>query len=125
MQIAVAIVRTLIGLLFLMASVTYFLNLVPEPELTGGMKTFSEGLTASGYLMPLVKIIELLCGIAFLSGRFVPLAIVLIAPVVLNILLVNVFLAPEGLPIAIALFAGILFLAYTCRSNYQTLFAVK
>jgi hypothetical protein len=75
--------------------------------------------------MPLVKTIELLCGIAFVSGRFVTLAIVLIAPVVLNILLINIFLAPEGLPIAIPLFAGILFLAYACRENYQTLFAVK
>lgn len=125
MKIAIIVVRTLIGLLFLMASATYFLNLVPEPELTGEMKTFSEGLTASGYLMPLVKTIELLCGIAFVSGRFVTLAIVLIAPVVLNILLINIFLAPEGLPIAIPLFAGILFLAYACRENYQTLFAVK
>ena len=125
MKIAIIIVRTLIGLLFLFASVTYFLNLVPQPELTGKMKLFSDGITASGYLMPLVKTIELLCGIAFVSGRFVPLAIVLIAPVVLNILLINVFLAPEGLPIAIPLFAGILFLAYSRRNNYETLFAVK
>lgn len=35
MKIAIIIVRTLIGLLFLFASVTYFLNLVPQPELEG------------------------------------------------------------------------------------------
>lgn len=125
MKIAIIIVRALIGLLFLFASVTYFLNLVPEPELTGKMKLFSEGIAASGYLMPLVKTIEMLCGIAFVTGKFIPLAIVLIAPIAVNILLVNVFLAPEGLPIVIPLFAGILFLAYCYRKNYETLFAVK
>ena len=41
------------------------------------------------------------------------------------ILLVNAFLAPEGLPIAIPIFAGVLFLAYACRNNYETLFAFK
>ena len=125
MKIVIVIVRTLIGLLFLFASVAYFLNLVPQPELAGRMKLFTDGINASGYLMPLAKTIELLCGVAFVSGRFVSLAIVLIAPVVLNILLINVFLAPEGLPIAIPLFAGILFLAYVYRKNYEPLFAAK
>lgn len=125
MKIAIIIIRTFIGLLFLLASVAYFLNLVPQPELTGKMKIFSEGLAASGYLMPLVKTIELLCGIAFVSGRFVSLAVVLIAPVAVNILLINAFLAPEGLPIALPLFLGLLFLAYVYRKNYEPLLAAE
>jgi uncharacterized membrane protein YphA (DoxX/SURF4 family) len=123
MKIAVIIVRTLIGLMFLFASITYFLNLVPEPELTGGTKTFVEGLAASGYIMPVVKALELLCGLAFLSGRFVALAVILIFPVAVNILLVNVFLMPDGLPIVIPLFLGILFLAFVYRKNYEPLLA--
>ena len=125
MKIAVIIVRTLIGLLFLFASITFFLNLVPQPEFTGRMKEFNEGLAASGYIMPVVKVFELLCGLAFVSGRFVTLATVVIFPIAVNILLVHVFLVPEGLPVAIPLFAGILFLAYANRKNYETLFAVK
>lgn len=125
MKIAIIIVRTLIGLLFLLASVPYFLNLVPEPEVTGRMKLFTDGLNASGYLMPLVKAIELLCAVAFVSGRFVPLAVVLIAPVAVNILLVNAFLVPEGLAVALPLVLGLLFLAYAHRKNYEPLFAAK
>lgn len=125
MKIALVIVRTLIGLMFLMASVTYFFNLVPPPELTGKMKLFSDGITASGYLMPLVKSIELLCGIAFVSGRFVPLATVLIAPIVVNILFVHVFLAPENLFVAALLFLGILFLAFCYRENYRPILTAK
>lgn len=125
MKIAMVIVRTLIGLLFLFASVTYFLNLVSQPELMGKMKLFSDGMAASGYLMPLVKTIEMLCGIAFVAGRFVPLAVVLIAPITVNILLVHAFLAPEGLSVAIPIFLGLLFLAYVYRKNYEPLLAAN
>ena len=125
MKITVIIVRSLIGLLFLFASVSFFLKLAPEPALTGNIKLFMEGLTASGYLLPLVKAIELLCGIAFIAGRFVPLATILIAPIAVNILLVNIFLISEGLPIAIAIIVGLLFLTYVHREKFEPIFSVK
>ncbi len=125
MKITIVVIRTLVGLMFLMASVTYFLDLVPQPELTGKPKIFTDGLTASGYIVPLVKALELLCGLAFLSGRFVPLALVLIFPIAINILLVNALLLPDGLVIAIPLFLGILFLTYVHREKYQPLLEAK
>ncbi len=125
MKIAIIIVRTLIGLIFLLSSATYFLNLVPQPDLTGNVKIFMDGLTASGYIMPVAKVFEFLCGLAFVSGRFVSLAVVLIFPIALNILLINTLLMPSGLPIVIPLFLGILFLAYAHRENYKSLLVAK
>ena len=127
MKYAIIIVRTLIGLLFLFASVTYFLNpSAPPPEgLTGDTKTFFDGLAASKYILPVSKVFELLCGLAFVSGRFVALAVVLIFPIALNILLINAIHLPSGLPIAIPLFLGILFLAYASREKYAPLFTSK
>jgi putative oxidoreductase len=125
MKIAVIIVRILIGLMFLFASATYFLNLVPQPDLTGNVKTFMDGIAASGYVMPVAKAFEFLCGLAFVSGRFVSLAVVLIFPIALNILLINIFLMPSGLPMVIPLFLGILFLAYAHRENYKSLLVAK
>ncbi|MEQ6120968.1 DoxX family membrane protein [Reichenbachiella sp. MALMAid0571] len=125
MKITTIIIRVLLGLLFVFASATYFLNLVPQPELTGDMKTFNEGLDASGYIMPLVKAIELICGIAFVTGRFVPLATVVIFPIVVNILGVHAFLAPEGLPVAIFTLLATLFLAYINKDHYQGLMTIK
>jgi putative oxidoreductase len=126
MKIAIIIVRTLIGLLFLVGSVTYFLNVGQSPpDLTGETKTFFDGLAASKYILPVAKFFELICGLAFISGRFVALAIVLIAPIALNILLINAIHLPSGLPIVVPLFLGILFLAYTEREKYAPLFEVK
>ena len=125
MKIASIIVRFLMGLMFAFASIAYFLKLFDTPEITGNMKIFNDGLAASVYLMPTVKTFELLCAIAFLSGRFVPLATVVIFPIILNILLVHSFLDTSGLPVAVLLLAGNLFLAYYHRENYKGLLATK
>lgn len=122
MKIATIIIRVLIGLLLLFASVSFFLKLVPEPVTTGDFKAFQVGLVASTYLMPLAKAIELLCGLSYVSGRYVTLANIIILPITINILLINYFLTPEGLPIAIGMFLGNLFLIYRYWHNYKTVF---
>ena len=117
------LVRSLMGLLFVFASVTYFFKLITPPPPTGAMKVFNDGLEASVYLMPTVKVIELVCGVAFLSGRFVPLASVLIAPIIVNIFLISVFLiGAQGLPLAVFVVLANGFLAYYHRDSYRPLF---
>jgi DoxX. len=122
MRIALIIVRSLMGLLFLFSSITFLFKLITPPEPTGAMKIFSTGLEASVYLMPTVKLIELMCGIAFLSGKFVPLAAVLISPIIVNIIFIHAFLGPEGLPLAIFLVLANSVVAYNYRESYKPLF---
>jgi len=125
MKTVTVIIRISIGLLLLFTSIGFFLKLMPEPVTTGDFKAFQVGLVASTYLMPLAKSIELLCGLAFVSGRFVTLASILILPVTINILFINFFLSPEGIPIALFLFLGNFFLIYKHWDNYKSIFAVK
>lgn len=122
MKIATIIIRTLIGLLLLFASIGFFLKLMPEPATNGDFKAFQLGIVASTYLMPLAKSIELLCGLSFVSGRYVTLANILILPITVNILFINFFLTPEGIPIALFMFFGNLFLIYSYWKNYKSLF---
>jgi putative oxidoreductase len=122
MKIATLIVRLLIGALLLFASISYFLKLVPEPVTTGDFKAFQLGLVASTYLMPLAKAIELLCGLSFVTNKFVTLSNLIILPITLNILFINYFMMPEGLPIAVGLFLGNLFLIYSKWENYKSVF---
>jgi uncharacterized membrane protein YphA (DoxX/SURF4 family) len=129
MKIAMIIVRTLMGLLLVVSSVVYFLmvmGMVPQPDIPpGAMKTFNEGLAASGYFFTLLKITELVCGLLLLTGRFVPLAMVIISPVIVNIVLTHAFLAPEGiLPGLFLAFANI-FLAYYHWDAFRPLLRSK
>ncbi|HTI72189.1 MAG TPA: DoxX family membrane protein [Candidatus Limnocylindria bacterium] len=125
MKIAVIVVRVLLGLLFIASSVVVLFKIAPQPELKGNAKIFMAGVEASVYLLPFIKITELVCGIAFVVGRFVPLATVVIFPVTLNIVFYNAFVGPEGLPFALAILAANLFLAYAYRKHYVTLVAAK
>ncbi|MEW6337645.1 MAG: DoxX family membrane protein [Acidobacteriota bacterium] len=121
MKTAAVIARVLMGLLFLFSSITYFFELITPPPLTGAMKTFNDGLEASVYLLPTAKLVELLCGVAFVVGRFVPLATVLISPIIVNIVLIHVFLAPEGLLVALFLVIANALLAFRFREAYRPL----
>ena len=125
MKIATLIVRSLLGILFLLTSVSYFLHLNPEPASTGDFKAFQVGLVASTYLIPLAKSIELLCGLSFVTGKFTTLANIIIFPVIINILLINYFLTPENLPIAIGIFLANVFLIYSHWENYRGLFKMN
>ena len=85
MKIATIVIRSLLGLLFLYTSLSYFLHLSPEPASSGEFKAFQLGLIASTYLMPLAKAVELLCGLSFVTGKYTTLANLVIFPVTLNI----------------------------------------
>lgn len=122
MKIATIIIRVLIGLLLLFASISFFLKLAPEPVVTGNFKAFQIGLVASSYLIPLAKAVELLSGLSYVTGKYVAFANLLVLPVTVNILFINYFMSPEGLPIAIPLFLGNLFLIYRYWDNYKSVF---
>lgn len=127
MKIAMIIVRTLMGLLFIFASVVVLFNLFPPPtEFPNEIaRKFNEGMFAPAYFVKLLKITELLCGIAFVAGRYVPLATVVIAPIIINIFLYHAFVDTTGLPVAIFLVLANIFVAYYYRNSYAGLLAAK
>jgi len=125
MKIAATIVRFLLGFMFLFASVVVLFKLMKQPEPTGQVKVFMDGMIATGYLMTLIKVTEFVCALAFISGYFVPLAAQVIFPNIVNIFLFHLFMEPSGLPIAILLLAGDLFLAYYYRERYLPMLKAK
>ena len=123
MRIATIIVRVLMGALLVFASLSYFLDLFPQPTLTGDLATVMAGFAASKYLFPLSKAIELLSGLSFLSGKYMRLFNVVLLPITINILLIHVFLSPVSeLPVALLLFLGNLFLIYRNWDSYKWVF---
>src|SRR5256885_331530 len=101
------IVRILLGALFLFGGIAFFFT--APPPLTGNMATFFEGLKASRYFFILLKGTEMVCGLLLVSGFYVPLALVVLAPIGVNILMVHVFLEPSGLPLALVVMASVIY----------------
>jgi|SRR5690606_2314108 len=101
--------RTVLGLVFVVFGLNYFVPFLPAPGLPPGRAlTFLGGLEAAGYLFPMVKAIEVGAGVAMLANRFVPLALLLLAPIIVNIAAFNFLLAPAyalpGLLVALELY---------------------
>jgi hypothetical protein len=98
-----------------------FLDFLPHP--TGpfpqGAMAFGGALMQTGYMFPLIKGTEVLVGALLLTNVLVPLALALIAPVVVNIFAFHVFLEPDGRVLATAILAVEIYLAWSYRSAFR------
>jgi len=95
--------QALMGLAFFVFGLNGFLHFMPNPELTGDAATYMGGLAAAGYFFYVLKAVEVVGGLLLLIRKFPALALVLLAPVVVQIFLFHAFLAPEGLVMAVPL----------------------
>ena len=113
------IARVLLGLIFVVFGAVGLFELGPQPELSEEATAFMGAMMDTGYLWPLVKVTEIVCGALLVLGLFVPLALVVLAPVVLNILLFDIFLSPEGLVIGVLALVLGLYVAHHHRSSFS------
>ena len=99
MKIASLIARLLLDLIFLVFGLNGFLQFLHMPPHTGMALQFIGVLVASRFYV-LIFGVQVLGGLLILVNRFVPLALVLLAPVIVNILCFHILMAPAGLPLA-------------------------
>jgi putative oxidoreductase len=97
MKIAVLVARILLGLVFLVFGLNGFLNFLHAPMPAGGAGQYMALLGPTIY-MQFVFLVQIVGGVLLLSGQFIPLALVLVGPVIVNILLFHITLQPAGLP---------------------------
>jgi len=121
MKFAVIGARVLLGLIFTVFGLHGFFHFsfIPMPEMSEAGGTFMGALMGTGYFMIVVKAVEVLAGLMILTGRFLPLGLILLAPVTVHILLFHVFLDPAGMGMAIFVVAMQLFLAWSYRDSYS------
>ena len=118
---AITAARVLLGLVFFVFGLNKFLHFIPQPPPQGAAGDFFIGLAASGYFFPLLASAEVIAGAALLMRRFVPLALSVLAPVIVNIVAFHAFLAPSGLPVAIVVLGLELFLAWSYRAAFRAM----
>lgn len=116
--------RLLLGVIFFVFGLNGFLHFLPQPPLAGGALAFIGALGATGYMFPLIKGTEVVAGALLLSNRFVPLALALVAPVVVNIFLFHALLTPPSAMAFILLIANA-YLAWAYRDAYRPMLAAR
>jgi hypothetical protein len=117
--------RLLLGAIFTVFGLNGFFHFLPAPPPEGLAAVFVGGLASTGYFFPLLKGTEVLMGLLLLSNRFVPLALTVLAPIVVNIVAFHAFLAPAGTGLGILVTALGVYLAYTERAVFAPLLRAR
>jgi uncharacterized membrane protein YphA (DoxX/SURF4 family) len=118
--------RVLMGLIFFVMGLNGFLNFLPQPStMPEGVVAFAGALTKTGYLGPLVMGTQVIVGVMLLSNLFVPLALALIAPIVVNVFAFHAFLWPSTGGPAVVVLALEVYLAWVYRRAYRPMFAMR
>ncbi len=125
MKIATLIARNLLGLMFLVFGLNGFLHFIPQPPPTNPLALQYLTVLSTSHYFVAVFLLQLVGGALLLVNRFVPVALVLLGPVIANILLYHILMLPAGLPpglVALVLW-GIVF--YGVRAAFAGVFAMQ
>lgn len=120
-------IRLLMGLAFFVSGLNGLHPFLPQPSapMSEGAMAFAGALMKTGYMMPLIFVTQLITGVFLLANRFVPLALALIAPFLVNSIAFHVFLAPSGLVMAGIFAAFELYLAWAYRKAFAPMLAAR
>jgi uncharacterized membrane protein YphA (DoxX/SURF4 family) len=121
------VARILMGLAFFVFGLNGFLQFIPQPEkpMPEGAVAFATALMQSGFMMPLVAGTQLIVGILLLVNRFVPLALALIAPIIVGIVAFHLFLDPATIGPGIVVLVLELYLAWCYRNAFRPMLAAR
>jgi putative oxidoreductase len=115
---ATNIVQRVLGFCFLAFGLNGFVHFIPALRMRNPALEFFIGLAATGYMLPLLYMTQAAAGAMLLVGFFVPLALAMLAPIIINIFLFHLFLAPAGIPLALMLAAFEASLAWAYRDSF-------
>ena len=120
MKIITIIARLLLGLMFAVFGSNAFLHFLPMPPMTGHAGEFIGAMAATGYLQA-VAALQVIGGLLLVIGRFVPLGLTLLGPIIVNILLYHLFIERSGLGMAVGIVLVSLFLLWRYRDSFAGL----
>lgn len=117
------IIKILLGVMLIVFGANSLFHFLPMELPTGPAGDFINSLGATGYIFPVLGVLEIIIGAMLLLRKWVPFALILLAPISINILLFHMFLDIPGIGIAIAIVVCNVILIYKNWSAYKTLFS--
>ena len=126
MKIATIVSQIILGFIYLVFGLDYFLHFIPyQPNHTGRVAAFKAGLLGVGYFYPMLKSIQIISGISLLANQYAPFFAVVVFPISLNVFLYHTILVPSGWLMGVFLLGPNLFLGYAYRKYYKGMFTKK
>ena len=115
------VIRILLGLMVLIFGLNKFLQFMPMPPMPAAAAEFMGALMKTGYIMPIVAIVEIFVGISLLVNKYTSLTLVILFPVILNAFLFHLFLDITGIGGAFFALGMNVFLMIASKNSYSEL----
>jgi putative oxidoreductase len=125
MKIAALVARILLGLIFVVFGLNGFLYFLPMGPMPSGLAGQFIGALVQSHYQLVVAGLQVGGGALLLVNRYVPLALVILGPVIVNIFLFHAFMAPSGLPLAIVVIILWVIVFYRHREYFSGIFAQR
>ncbi len=123
MRNATLVIRSLLGFAFVLFGLNYFFEFLPPQDPPPPDAGLFLGALVAGKVLAVAKVIEIGAGLALLGNRFVPLALTLLAPILVAINLFHIVYAPATLAMPLVLTAFELWLAWAYRDAFRPMLA--
>jgi len=124
MKIVVVIARILLGLIFVVFGSNIFLNFIPAPPMVGPIKDFNAIMQSTHYIL-MVGFFQVLGGLLLLINRYVPLALTILAAMIVNILTTHLLVMHGGFPIPIFVVILWFLVFWQVRAAFTGIFQAK
>jgi uncharacterized membrane protein YphA (DoxX/SURF4 family) len=124
MKIAVLIARILLGLVFLVFGLNIYFTFIPQPPPQGDAGAIA-GLLFVHHWFHFYGVLYVIAGVLLIVGRYVPVALVLLGPILVNILVFHITLAPGGIGPGMVCTLLELFLIYAYWPAFRGIFTSK
>ena len=121
MKIAVVIARVLLGLIFVVFGLNIYFNFIPSPPMSGDVGTLMGLMFKHGWFT-FYGLLYIVGGLLLLIGRFVPIGLVLLGPIIVNVLLFHLTFNPSGIGPGLLVTVLEIFLIYAYREHFKALF---
>ncbi len=116
------VLRILLGLILVVFGANKFFGFMPNMEMPAAAGNLMSAMMESGYMFKLVGVTEIVVGLLLLIKKWVPFALIVLAPISVNMIFFHLFLAPAGIaPAAIVVIINIL-LIYDNWNKLKILF---
>jgi uncharacterized membrane protein YphA (DoxX/SURF4 family) len=116
------VLRFLLGITLLVFGVNKFVPFLPIFDMAPAAANFMSSLDSSGYVLSLVAALEVFIGLLLILNKWVPFALILLAPIAINILLFHIFMEVSGILVAIIIVTVNIILIYKYWKSYRPLF---
>ena len=117
-------IQIISGIMLLTFGLNTFLHFIPMPAASQEMGAYTGALFATGFIFPIVGLVETLAGLAFITNKFSALMAIIITPIMLNAFLAHLFLDPAGIAGSLIILVGIVVVMIRNKERYKTIFQV-